>query len=438
MSYLVRHSKFRHIFGEPMKQEFTGVNAHAGTPEGKGLAGSTKFIAVSWNTGGGGAVAVLPHDNPVRLSTAIPLIKGHTGPVLDVDFCPFDPCQLVTASEDQRLRVWQVPADGLTEDLNDPLAVLDGHQKKAHIATYHPAASNILASASHDHTVKLWDLAQTCPVTSMEVFEDTVFSVCWSYTGHQLLTASKDKKVRLLDPRSNQVATEWTAHDGTKPSKAVWLGKLDHVATVGFDRQSARQLKLYDPRNVGSPVATHDLGVGAGVYIPMYDQDINVLYLAAKGDTALSYFEFAEDSKGAMGIWPLNAFTGKKPQKGACLLPKLAGDIMKCEVSRIVRSSGDTLEILPMIVPRKATDFQEDIFPDTAAPVAALSAEEWLAGQNKEPITMKCKPGESQVMDATPRAPVKTAFQLQKELEEKDKIIAELQKEIETLKMQGK
>jgi hypothetical protein len=49
----------------------------------------------------------------------------------------------------------------------------------------------------------------------------------------------------------------------------------------------------------------------------------------------------------------LSSFNGSKPQKGICLLPKLAGDVMKCEVARLVRNTGDTLEFVSMIVPRK-------------------------------------------------------------------------------------
>jgi WD40 repeat protein len=111
MSYVVRASKFRHVFGEPKKDTYQGVNSYSGTPEGNGLAGNAKFVGVSWNTGGGGALAVLPQDRPARLGTVVPLIKGHSGPVLDFDFNPFNDYHVATASEDGTAKLWQV---GLT------------------------------------------------------------------------------------------------------------------------------------------------------------------------------------------------------------------------------------------------------------------------------------------------------------------------------------
>ncbi len=38
----------------------------------------------------------------------------------------------------------------------------------------------------------------------------------WSYTGGVLATASKDKKIRLCDPRSGSVSAEVQAHENSK------------------------------------------------------------------------------------------------------------------------------------------------------------------------------------------------------------------------------
>ncbi|XP_068225021.1 coronin-1C-like isoform X2 [Palaemon carinicauda] len=46
-----------------------------------------------------------------------------------------------------------------------------------------------------------------------------------------------------------------------------------------------------------------------------------------------------------------------------------------------------------MIVPRKSDQFQPDLYPDTASPTPALSAEEWFAGTNKGPVLMSMKTG---------------------------------------------
>jgi hypothetical protein len=433
MSAIVRASKFRHVFGEPKKAElcYSGVNAHAGTPEGNGLAGNTKFVAVSWNTGGGGALAVLPHDKAARLGSSVPLLKGHSAPILDFDFSPFDDHQVATGSEDNTARVWQIPEGGLTQDMSDPLVVLEGHQKKVHIISYHKVASNIITTASHDHSIKIWDLTRGAAALSFDgLFTDTVWSVNWNRQGNLFVASSKDKTVRIFDPRNK--ATEissWQAHEGSKPCKALWLGRRDKILTLGFNKQSSRQLTLWDPRNVSVPLHNIDIDIAAGVFMPMYDDDSNVLYLAGKGDTSIKFYEFVDE---APYMFYLSSFVGTKPQKSACLLPKMAGDILKCEVGRIIRNTGDTLEVVSMTVPRKASDFQEDIFPETAAPRAALTGDQWLAGQTSDPVMMSCRPGEG-VAEA-PKPQAKTVFQLQKEADEKDARIAALEAEIEQLR----
>jgi hypothetical protein len=50
-------------------------------------------------TGGGGCVSVMDSTKFARLNPNIPLIRGHTGPVLDVKFSPFRSNLLATSSE---------------------------------------------------------------------------------------------------------------------------------------------------------------------------------------------------------------------------------------------------------------------------------------------------------------------------------------------------
>jgi len=164
--------------------------------------------------------------------------------------------------------------------------------------------------------------------------------------------------------------------------------------------------------------------------MPMYDDDTDVLYLAGKGDTSVKFFEVTDE---APHLFALNNYGSTKPQKSVCILPKMAGDIMKCEISRMLRLIDDTVEVISLRVPRKATDFQEDIFQDTASPVPALSSDQWLAGQNANPKLMSVKPGEQGAAGSAPKKAAKSVFQLQQELDEKDKRIAELEAKLAAL-----
>jgi coronin-1B/1C/6 len=52
---------------------------------------------------GGGALAVIPLTERGKLPDIIPLFKGHSGPVLDTDFNPFNDSVLASASEDGKV-----------------------------------------------------------------------------------------------------------------------------------------------------------------------------------------------------------------------------------------------------------------------------------------------------------------------------------------------
>ena len=103
------------------------------------------------------------------------------------------------------------------------------------------------------------------------------------------------------------------------------------------------------------------------------------------------YFELAEERPYCHYI---NDFRTSTPQRGVCLMPKRALDVGQCEVTRAYKlTPKGTVEVISFYVPRKSTLFQEDIFPPTKKDEAVLSAEEWLAGENREPNRVSLKDG---------------------------------------------
>jgi coronin-1B/1C/6 len=45
-----------------------------------------EYLAVNWESGGGGAFAVIPLNERGKLPDQIPLFRGHTAAVLDTDW----------------------------------------------------------------------------------------------------------------------------------------------------------------------------------------------------------------------------------------------------------------------------------------------------------------------------------------------------------------
>lgn len=148
---------------------------------------------------------------------------------------------------------------------------------------FNPAADHVLASASGDYTVKLWDVEAGTPKLTL-AHKDIVQSLSWNAEGSMLVTTSRDKKLRLWDVRQERPAQEVAGHPGAKNSRAVWMGEHDRIATTGFSRMSDRQLGLWDSRNPKEPIGGFQiLDSISGVCMPFWDDGTQCLYLAGKG-----------------------------------------------------------------------------------------------------------------------------------------------------------
>jgi coronin-1B/1C/6 len=358
--------------------------------------------------GGGGPIAVLALDKPGRFDTNLPTIAGHSGPVLDMEFNPFDDYMIATGSEDSTIKVWSIPEEGVTEMIKDPLVELNGHTRKVTLMRFHPTASNVLASTSADQTVKVWDITKGCELSTLSGAHDQLINeLIWDFTGSQYVTSSKDKHIRFMDGRQGSVSNIIEhAHEGSKTIKLANLGSSGKFLSVGFTRESQRQLKIWDPRNSSTEVVRLDMDQAAGVIMPFFDPDTNVIYLAGKGDGNVRCYEVTDN---ASQIYSITDFRTNVSAKGMAFVPKRGLNILGNETARLLKlTPNNSVEPLSFVVPRKSEGFQEDIFPDTASGEAAHTADEWLAGSELPPKTVSLNPCLSSTRSPTPSS--KTVF----------------------------
>lgn len=428
MSKFVRNSKVRHLFATEPKPEETYQNFKLSTATGDHnyIKGNSLYFGVPISSGGG-ALAIVSYADKGKAPSQPPCLDGHKGPVLDFDFNPFHDNIVCTGGDDGKCMLWGIPPGGLKETTVEALVELTGHQRKINVVKFHPTAEHVVASGGADNFVKIWDAEQGQDKTSIEDHPGVILDLVWSYDGSQLFTSCKDKMVRLVDPRSGVTSQSCEAHDGTKTTKVEVLGNTGKFATVGFTRQSKRQLKIWDIRNFGKELSSQDIDQAAGVMMPFYDEDINVLYLAGKGDGNIRYYEIVDEDPYQFSI---GDFKTNTPCRGIAVLPKRVCNTANCEVTRMLKLCTSTVEPLSFIIPRKSELFQADLFPDCRAPKAALSASDFFGGKNHGPVLMSLDPkkrtdapAESQVT----MAKVKTVGELQKELDAAHKHIAELE-----------
>jgi coronin-1B/1C/6 len=159
---------------------------------------------------------------------------------------------------------------------------LPPYRKVGHVL-FHPTANNVLASASTDLTIKLWDIEKGQERQEITGHGEIIQSMAYNYNGSLMATTCRDKKLRIFDLRSNKVIQEGAGHQGIKGSRVVWLGENDRICTTGFSRMSDRQLNLWDTNDLSKPIKTEFLDTSSGVLMPFYDLDTKMLYLAGKG-----------------------------------------------------------------------------------------------------------------------------------------------------------
>jgi WD40 repeat protein len=226
---------------------------------------NSKFLAVITEEMGGGAFLIINLENTGRVDLNHPKVSGHQAAVLDVMFCPFNDNIIASGGEDCLVKVWEIPEGGLTENLDESLVDLEGHQRRIGIVLWHPTAENILLSAGFDYIINIWDIAQATAVKQIACHTDTIFSVDWNFDGSLLATTSKDKKIRVIDPRAEAVISEGSSHDGTKAARVVFVGEKNWMFTTGFSRMSERQYGVWKPDDLSKPMKLEMIDTGSGV-----------------------------------------------------------------------------------------------------------------------------------------------------------------------------
>ncbi|XP_067328283.1 coronin-6 isoform X1 [Anolis sagrei] len=390
---VVRQSKFRHVFGQPVKadQMYEDIRVSKVTWDSGFCAVNPKFVAIIVESGGGGAFMVLPLHKTGRVDKNIPLVTGHTAPVLDIDWCPHNDNVIASASEDTTVMVWQIPDYIPTRNMTEPVVTLEGHSKRVGILTWHPTARNILLSAGGDNVLILWNVGTgEALLTLDDLHSDLIYNVCWNSNGSLLVTTCKDKRLRIIDPRKRLVVAEKLApHEGMRPMRAVFTHD-GLIFTTGFTRMSQRELGLWDPKNFEEPIALQEMDTSNGVLLPFYDPDSSIVYLCGKGDSSIRYFEITDE---APYVHYLSTYSSKEPQRGMGYMPKRGLDVSKCEIARFYKLHERKCEPITMTVPRKSDLFQDDLYPDTPGPEPALEADEWLSGKDAEPVLISLRDG---------------------------------------------
>lgn len=140
--------------------------------------------------------------------------KEHKQPVWSTKWSPTDPTQLLSASDDRTLRLWDLPSE-------ESVTRFAGHQDYVRTATFMPGqASGLLLSGSYDQTVRLWD--PRTPTSSVMTFAHSapVEAALPMPTGTTVLAAA-DNQISVLDLVAAKPLTLLKNHQKTVTSLSL-------------------------------------------------------------------------------------------------------------------------------------------------------------------------------------------------------------------------
>ncbi|KAI9252117.1 hypothetical protein BY458DRAFT_523377 [Sporodiniella umbellata] len=349
------------------------------------IQASRKFIAIPIS-GPGGRVGIINAEKPGRLPTRIPCILCGSE-VTNFKFDPFNHNRLVTVSLDNKLRVWELPDDGIEEDTQEPLHILsDATIDKISQIEFHPNSKDVLLMTSQDlnsPTIRIWDLKELKIKIKLEkIHKGAIFSCAWSLDGRKIATTSKDKIIRVLSSRTGNVISEGPSHDSLRPSRVLWIDQEgEKLVSVGFGLGSSREMILYKSNDLSIPLSKKMIDVSPSTMTVHFDIDCNILFAAGRGDRTIHCYEIENES-----FTSLQKIEANSLQQGFVFLPKIMCNVKEIEIGKLYRLTATSIEPVGIHVPRARPElFQDDIFvPTLDTEHYSQEAHSWFEGGDKK------------------------------------------------------
>ncbi|XP_029784431.1 notchless protein homolog 1 isoform X2 [Suricata suricatta] len=200
------------------------------------LTGHTQSVAcLRW--GGDGLLYSASQDRTIKVWRAhdgvlCRTLQGHghwvNSMALSTDYAlrtgAFEPAEASVNAQDLR---------GSSED-KKPLARMTGHQALINQVLFSPD-SRIIASASFDKSIKLWDGRTGRYLASLRGHVAAVYQIAWSADSRLLVSGSSDSTLKVWDVKGQKLAADLPGH-ADEVYAVDWSPDGQRVASGGKDK----------------------------------------------------------------------------------------------------------------------------------------------------------------------------------------------------------
>ncbi|RAL07840.1 WD40 repeat-like protein [Aspergillus homomorphus CBS 101889] len=209
-----------------------------------------------------------------RWSACLQTLEGHNDSVRSIVFS-HDSKILASASYDKTIKLWDT-------DSGTCLQTLEGHDALVFSIVF-SHNSKLLASASGDNTVKLWDTDSGACLQTLEDHDASVWSVVFSHNSKLLASASGDNTVKLWDTDSGTCLQTLKGHD-------AWVHCIvfSHNSKLLASASGDKTIKLWDTNS--SACLQRLEGHDASVFSIVFSHESKLL-ASASGDNTVKLWD---------------------------------------------------------------------------------------------------------------------------------------------------
>ena len=217
--------------------------------------------------------------------------------------------------------------------------------------------------------------------------EDQPTWVSWSPSGSLIGATTKNKNIYVFDPRSNKLVLKHQVNEAFQSAKFAWLDN-DLLVTTGWNKAGAKLLKLWDVRKVKDDLSSEgevtslQVDTSKTVTTPFVDRESKLLFTVGKGEASTHTYDYSDGTlrKGLVA-------KSTEPSIYTVMFERKCLDYNKNEIDRFARYvNSQKVYYVSFTIPRRNPGFDQTLYPPVECGEAALTYDNWVAGENAEPI----------------------------------------------------
>lgn len=414
------------------RSTYKGLDASA-APYSQGVACNIHSVAFAETSN---SVKCLPLDM-LGSERAPARFGGHSGIVSALQFNPYSPNRLVSASQDSTVKVWNVePTYDIT--ISEPLLSLSDFDGPINDIDFHPSCGNLLAVGSKkSYTIADVETGQTCFKSPIDDNSSDVWSIAWTSSGTQIAALTKSKELVIFDPRTNPDLASVSTKFRLRPHMVVPLHE-HYMLTAAQNKYRQPLIQIRDLRNPSETLIEKTTGFQSGFTLAHFDADTRILCVTARGGSSMNFFDL-NTSMTNLDQASLDRAVCQTQFQGFACLPKPSLDLDSNEIIRVMKLAKDNIEPISLKVPRRVEKFDPDLFPPSRSETASLTVDEWSGGKDAAPELKNLAPevgafsAKPVLIDQKRVAPVKQRPQAEKRHNPFEKKVEEKQEYVHVL-----